>query len=257
MSQQPLRELGCLGVGVDIAAFAAHIDGLQREQPAIPDAQAFDVRTGVLDGLVDGAILSQVSDQILRDVPRIDTGQRLAVKLHLDRFRHLEPTGRVRESQCSHRVVADARCECTQRSVDRCVRVASRDDHARRDQTGFHDHVMDASATAVEKIADLVARSELTHRRKGFRRLTGCGCEIVIEGENDLRRVGHRRPVHLVLEHLHDEVCAQVVHDHEIDAAHDHVVGLYRGLAALLGKNLLDHIHRISTVPRPCRQVSP
>ncbi len=98
---------------------------------------------------------------------------------------------------------------------------------------------------------------EPAHRGQCLGRLARRGREIVIEGEHDARRIGDTRACHLVLEHLHHEVGAQVVHDHQIDVADDDILGLNGGPPALARQDLLDDVHRTSTVPRPCTQVSP
>ena len=47
----------------------------------------------------------------------------------------------------------------------------------------------------------------------------------MIEDEGDARRVEDLRVLHFVFENLHDEVGAEVVHDHEVDVGDDDVAG--------------------------------
>src|SRR6185437_6912898 len=126
-----------------------------------------------------------------------------------------------------------------------------------RHETGFHDHMVDAPAAAVEEIADSMPRSEPAHRSQSLRRLACCRREIVIEGKHDARRVGDGGPLHLVLENFHHEIGAQVVHHHEVDIAHDHVIGLYGTLVALARQYFLDDIHRTPNPPPSRTHVSP
>ena len=52
-----------------------------------------------------------------------------------------------------------------------------------------------------------------------------------------------RAPAIAVLEHLHHEVRAQVVHHHQVEPVTHHIVGRDRRLAALAGQNFFDNIH--------------
>ena len=55
----------------------------------------FDVRTRVLDRLVDRAILAETANHVLRDIPRHDSRPHRAVQVDLDGVRNLEPAGLV------------------------------------------------------------------------------------------------------------------------------------------------------------------
>ncbi len=80
-----------------------------------------------------------------------------------------------------------------------------------------------------KRMADLVARGEFPDRRERFGGVAGRGREVVIEGEDDLVRIGDAGARHLVLEHLHHEVRAEIVHQHEIHAGGHDVVGCDAG----------------------------
>src|SRR6185437_11498405 len=146
-------------------------------------------------------MLAQMADQVLRNVAGVDARKRLAMEVNLDGLRDLEPTAAVRKPESRHGVVADSGCERSERAVDRGMGVASSNDHSGSDETGFHDHMVNAAATAVEEIANAMPRSEPAYRGQRLGRLARRRSEIVIEGEHDARRIGDGRPCHLVLEH--------------------------------------------------------
>ena len=126
-----------------------------------------------------------------------------------------------------------------------------------RDEARLHDDVVNAAAAAVEQVADLVTCGELAHRRERFGGLARRGREVMIESEHDLVGIGDARARHLVFEHLHHEVRAQIVHQHQVDTGDDDLVGLDLGFAALAGEYFLHNVHSCRQPSGPWMPVSP
>ena len=179
------------------------------------------------------------------------------MEVNLYGVRDLEPAGFVHEAECRHRVIADPGREGAQRSIHRRVRVAADDHHAWRDEARLHDDVVNAAAAAVEQVPDLVTRGEFADRGECFGGLARRGREVVIEGEDDLVGIGDVRARHLVLEHLHHEVRAEIVHQHEIHAGGHDVVGLDLRFTALAGENFFNNVHSWCQPSGPWIPVSP
>src|SRR3569833_960979 len=134
--------------------------------------------------------------------------------------------------------------------MNRGMRITTDDDRAGRAQTRFHDGVMDAAATAIKQVANLVASREPAHGGQRLCSLPGSGREVVIKGEDDPGGILDRRALHFIFENLDDKAGAEVVHDHQVDRGHYHFTGLYPSLAALQSENLLDHVHSSCRLPR-------
>src|SRR5690606_4509853 len=109
--------------------------------------------------------------------------------MNLDGLGYLEPSLVLREAQRGHRVVADTGAERADRTVDRRVRIAADDDHAGRDESRFHDDVMQTTAPAVEDVLYFVLLREPAHGRQRLRCFARCRGEVVIEGERELVRI--------------------------------------------------------------------
>ena len=117
--------------------------------------------------------------------------------------------------------------------------------------------MMNTAAATVENIADVVLRRELAHIGQCLRGLARRGCKIVIEGEHNPAGVGNGSAGHRRLEHLHHEIGAQIVHDHQVEFADDYIVGRHRRLARFAGEYFLDDVHSNWVSETVRRQVSP
>ena len=130
---------------------------------------------------------------------------------------------------------------------------------------GLRELALTTNGTQLERYADELRAAGVRRinisldslQPERFRRLTRGRSEVVVEGEHELRRIGDGRPLHLILEHLHDEVGAQIVHQHQVDVGEDDIAPGHALLAALAGQDFLHHVHRTRSPSLLCRQVSP
>ena len=213
------------------------------KQQTVLDGKAFNERAGVLDGLIHGVVFAQKSFQVLRDIARRDAAPQMAMQEHLKRLGNAEPALAVSESQRGHGVVSDAGGKDSQRAVDRGVRIAADDDLARSPQAVLDDHVMQAAGAGIEH-ADAVCGGEMASFGQNLRVALRGRRKGVIEDKNDARRIEDFAAAHLLFKHLRDQVGAQIVKHHAVHVGDDDIAGSDVFLAAGLGENFLDHVHK-------------
>ena len=91
------------------------------------------------------------------------------------------------------------------------MRIAARDDLARRPEAVFHDDVVEAAAAAVEEVPDAVPCGEAADLEQRLGSLFGGGREVVIENDDDSRGIGDRLAGQLLIEDAGNEVRAEIV----------------------------------------------
>ena len=205
----------------------------------------------VLDGAVGRAVDTEFADRSQHDVFRVDHRTEFALVDDLDRRRHLEPdlTEHERRGDVGR---SHAGREGAESAVRARVRVAADDQLARRDQSllGQYD-VLDAAATDVEEVRDLLLDREVFHEFGKFRGLRVLRRNEVIFDQRDALRVEDAIGALDAAHHADRDRGRQLVGEHEVDLRVDdlsrfHAIDRRVASQDLLGKR---HSHEENGYP--------
>src|SRR5262245_16515417 len=112
---------------------------------------------------------------------------------------------------------------------------------------------MQTAIAAVKKVSDPMLRRKASDLMQGPSGFLCCWREVVIKDECDARRIQDRAATELLAKNARHEVCAEVMHHHQIHTRDDHISRRDFPFAARLGKDLFNHVHGFVVPPQKSR----
>ena len=221
---------------------AAGLDGHVGDSEAVVHGQRGHPLPGELQGLIQGAVHADPTDQVEDDVLAADHGLEFSLQHHLDGSGDLEPQ-QAGNHGGSHIRRADAGGEGPQRPIGTGVGVGAHDDLSGGAQALLRQEgVLHAHLAHIEEIGDLMLMGKIPGLEAQFRGFDVLAGRIVVQNDGDLVPV--KDPGEAGLFKLGDgHRCGDVVAQHHVHLGLDQLTHLHGIQPGVLGQDLLCHCH--------------